>query len=231
MTDHRVMCGRLLPAIQVGMKSWSWKKADVAIVIGASLAANAGFGLCNAKLMKPEAPPSSWPDTAGRCRRPPLLLRKYTLKAKRGKQVGAVKTLLACCTLPLVLFTSRPPLLHVFLQRRSRWNSWTCQDKPVEFPGFTFGHYFSTHAGALGIMRLSRNSEKPLAVNNDSDMWLYALDSGVKITMLDATWCVLPKRAAFYICRGVPYALKNLSLTTCNILYILTEGWKPDRVS
>ncbi|KAL3231809.1 hypothetical protein MRX96_023241 [Rhipicephalus microplus] len=113
MTDHRVMCGRLLPAIQVGMKSWSWKKAGVAIVIGASLAANAGFGLCNAKLMKPEAPPSSWPDTSGRCRRPPLLLRKYTLKAKRGKQVGAVKTLLACCTLPLVLFPSRPPLLHL----------------------------------------------------------------------------------------------------------------------
>ncbi|XP_075737846.1 uncharacterized protein LOC142777388 [Rhipicephalus microplus] len=97
--------------------------------------------------------------------------------------------------------------------------------------GITFGHYFSTHAGALGIMRLSPNSEKPLAVNNDSDMWLYALDSGVNITTLGETWLVFPKRAAFYICRGLPYTLKNVGLTTWNILYILTEGWKPDRVS
>lgn len=94
--------------------------------------------------------------------------------------------------------------------------------------GITFGHYFCTHAGALGIMRLSPNSEKPLAVNNDSDMWLYALESGVNITTIGATWLVLPKRAAFYICRGLPYTLRNLGLTTCSILYILTEGWKPN---
>ncbi|KAL1470692.1 hypothetical protein MTO96_024108 [Rhipicephalus appendiculatus] len=72
--------------------------------------------------------------------------------------------------------------------------------------GITFGNFLSTRTAAIGVMRLGPNSEKPLSANNENDMFLYALDSGVNITTLGGTWLILRKgsdilhlpRIAFY---------------------------------
>lgn len=107
-------------------------------------------------------------------------------------------------------------------------------DMPLEqaggVSGITFGDYFSTRKATMGVMRLGPNSEKPLSANNDNDMFLYALDNGVNITTLGGTWMILRKGSTFYICRGLPFTLRNLGLTTCKVLYVLTEPCEADSV-
>lgn len=93
-----------------------------------------------------------------------------------------------------------------------------CGDAPI-----TFGHYVSTGKATVGIMRLGPNTEKPMAANNENDMFLYALDTGVNITTIGGTWLLLSKGCTFYVPRGLPFTLKNLGLTISKILYILTE--------
>lgn len=93
-----------------------------------------------------------------------------------------------------------------------------CGDAPI-----MFGHYISTCKATVGIMRLGPNTEKPMAANNENDMFLYALDTGVNITTVGGTWLLLSKGSTFYVPRGLPFTLKNLGLTISKILYILTE--------
>ncbi|XP_049516422.1 uncharacterized protein LOC119436973 [Dermacentor silvarum] len=94
----------------------------------------------------------------------------------------------------------------------------------------TFGHYFSTDTTTLGVMRLGPRSEKTLSANNDHDMFLYAVDTGVKITTLGGTWMLLPKGSTFYIKRGLPFSLKNLSETMVKIVCVLTKPSMADAV-
>ncbi|XP_049521744.1 uncharacterized protein LOC119450315 isoform X1 [Dermacentor silvarum] len=94
-----------------------------------------------------------------------------------------------------------------------------------------FGHYFSTDTATFGVMRLDPSSEKALSANNDHDMFLYAVDTGVNITTLGGTWMLLPKGSTFYISRGLPFRLKNLSETMVKILYVLTEPSTADPVT
>ncbi|XP_037507452.2 uncharacterized protein LOC119383412 [Rhipicephalus sanguineus] len=107
-------------------------------------------------------------------------------------------------------------------------------DMPLEqaggVSGITFGNYFSTRTATMGVMRLGPNSEKPLSANNDNDMFLYALDNGMNITTLGGTWMILRKGSTFYVCRGLPFTLRNLGLTTCKVLYVLTEPCEADSV-
>ncbi|XP_075545932.1 uncharacterized protein LOC142579518 isoform X2 [Dermacentor variabilis] len=95
----------------------------------------------------------------------------------------------------------------------------------------TFGHYFSTDTTTFGVMRLDPSCEKAMSANNDHDMFLYAVDTGVNITTLGGTWMLLQKGSAFYISRGLPFTLKNLNETMVKILYVLTEPSKADPVT
>ncbi|XP_049521795.1 uncharacterized protein LOC119448195 [Dermacentor silvarum] len=95
----------------------------------------------------------------------------------------------------------------------------------------TFDHYFSADTTTLGVMRLDSRCEKAMSANNEHDMFLYAVDTGVNITTLGGTWMLLPKGSGFYISRGLPFTLKNLGETMVKILYVLAEPSKDDPVA
>ncbi|XP_077506350.1 uncharacterized protein LOC144115731 isoform X4 [Amblyomma americanum] len=88
---------------------------------------------------------------------------------------------------------------------------------------FTFGTVAVTNSASVGMLKLNPDQEKQMAADNAHNLFLYALDSGVMVTLVEGAWTLLAKRSTFIIQKGSPFTLKNVGVSLAKVLYVLAD--------